>query len=81
MMRTVERIWFNNDRIFIKTTNGGVQSQHLRFFPRLRNSSDNQRAEWSESPFGLHWSSIDEDISFESFTWPDTDPHTLYHGS
>jgi hypothetical protein len=53
----------------------------LRFFPRLRNSSDSQRAKWNESPFGIHWSKIDEDISLESFTWPDTDPHTLYHNN
>jgi hypothetical protein len=81
MMKTVEKLWFNNDRIFIKITKGGVQSQPLHFFPRLRNSSDSQRAEWSESSSGIHWNSIDEDISFESFTWPDTDPHTLYHSS
>ncbi|MDR2359236.1 MAG: DUF2442 domain-containing protein [Prevotellaceae bacterium] len=63
----------------MKTVNGEVYNQPLCFFPRLRNSSDNQRAEWSESPFGIHWEQIDEDISFESFTWPDTDPHSHYH--
>jgi hypothetical protein len=79
MMKIVEKLWFTNDRIFIKTTGGDVQSQPLRFFSRLRNSSNSQRAEWSASPFGIHWNAIDEDISFESFTWPDTDTHTFYH--
>ncbi|MDR1937695.1 MAG: DUF2442 domain-containing protein [Tannerellaceae bacterium] len=37
--------------------------------------------QWSESPFGLHWENIDEDISFESFSWGDNDPQTLYHRS
>ncbi|MDR3188684.1 MAG: DUF2442 domain-containing protein [Prevotellaceae bacterium] len=80
-MEVVRKLWFSNDRIFIQTAEGRVQSQHLRFFPRLRNSSDSQRAEWSESHFGIHWDKIDEDISFESFTWPDNDPCALYHGS
>jgi hypothetical protein len=79
MMKTVEKLWFDNGRIFIKTTEGGVQSQPLHFFPRLRNANNSQRAEWSESPFGIHWDKIDEDISFESFTWLDTDPYAFYH--
>lgn len=80
-MKTVKKLWFDDDRIFIETITGEVQSQPLHFFPRLCNSSNSQRAEWSESSFGIHWNNIDEDISFESFTWPDTDPHSLYHAN
>jgi hypothetical protein len=54
-------------------------SQPMYFFPRLRRATDNQRSEWEESHFGLHWEKIDEDISFESFTWVDNDPLTLYY--
>jgi len=32
-----------------------------------------------KSPVGLHWENLDEDISFESFTWVDNDPLTLYY--
>jgi hypothetical protein len=78
-MKTVEKLWFDGDRIFIKTTKGEVLSQPLRFFPRLRSSSHSQRAGWRESPLGIHWDKVDEDVSFESFTWPDADPHSLYH--
>jgi hypothetical protein len=51
----------------------------MRFFPRLRQASARQRSEWTESFFVLLWEKIDEDISFESFTWSDNDPLTLYH--
>ncbi|MDR1343120.1 MAG: DUF2442 domain-containing protein [Prevotellaceae bacterium] len=64
--------------IYPNSRGGEVQSQPLRFFPRLRSSGDSQRAKWSESPFGIHWDGIDEDVSFETFTWPDTNPQTLY---
>ncbi|MDR0506962.1 MAG: DUF2442 domain-containing protein [Dysgonamonadaceae bacterium] len=77
-MKTVKRLWFENGRIFIELPNGEIQSQSLRFFPRLRQATDCQRSEWTESHFGLHWESINEDISFESFTWNDDDPQTLY---
>ncbi|MDR0814974.1 MAG: DUF2442 domain-containing protein [Bacteroidales bacterium] len=78
-MKTVKNIWFADERIFIETAKGEVMSQPMRFFPRLRQATDNQRSTWTESPFGLHWENIDEDISFDSFTWADNDPLTLYH--
>jgi hypothetical protein len=78
-MKTVKRLWFENERIFIETIEGNVQSQPMHFFPRLRQATNQQRSEWTESHFGIHWENIDEDISFESFTWKDNDIGTLYH--
>ena len=76
--KTVNRLWFENDRIFIENANGEVLSQPLRFFKRLTKATEKQRSQWSESPFGLHWEKIDEDISFESFTWNDNDKLSFY---
>ena len=70
-MMTIKQLWFTDARIFIKTDAGDVFSQPLRFFPRLRSANAEQRATWTQSPFGLHWAQLDEDISFESFTWDD----------
>jgi hypothetical protein len=78
-MKRVKRLWFTDDRIFIETGDYIIQSQLLKFFPRLRAAGDAQRADWHESYFGLHWDSIDEDISFESFSWADNDPARYYH--
>ena len=78
-MKTVKKLWFDRERIFIETVDGGLQSQPLHFFPRLLQATNKQRAEWTESHLGLHWEKIDEDISFESFTWDDNDPLTLYY--
>jgi len=78
-MKQVKKLWFTDDRIYIETAKNGIQSQLLRFFPRLRTANDKQRQQWNESYFGLHWDKIDEDISFESFAWSDNDPSRLYH--
>jgi hypothetical protein len=78
-MKTVKKLWFEDERIYIETAGGEVQSQPMRFFSRLCRATDGQRSEWTESYFGLHWENMDEDISFESFTWDDNDPLTLYH--
>ena len=77
-MKTVNRLWFENNRIFIEIKNGEILSQPMHFFKRLSNATEWQRSQWSESPFGLHWEKIDEDISFESFKWKDNDKLTLY---
>ena len=78
-MKKIKKLWFDDERIFIETADGDRQSQPMRFFPRLQCATDIQREEWTESYFGLHWEKIDEDISFESFTWDDNDPLTLFH--
>jgi hypothetical protein len=78
-MKTVKKLWFTRDRIFIETAAGEVMSQPLRFFPKLQGATATIRESWSESLFGLHWSILDEDISFASFNWRDDDPLTLYH--
>jgi hypothetical protein len=77
-MSEVKKVWFESGRIFIETAEGGVLSQSMRFFPRLTRATAAQRAEWTQSHFGLHWDEIDEDISFDSFTWGDNDPLTLF---
>ena len=78
-MKTINKLWFDDERIYIENINGVVHSQPMRFFPRLSKAADEQRSEWIESPLGLHWENLNEDISFESFTWADDDPLTLYY--
>jgi hypothetical protein len=78
-MKTINNLWFENDRIFIETVKGEKLSQPMRFFPRLQKASVAQKKQWTESPFGLHWNKIDEDISFESFKWADDDKLSYYY--
>jgi len=75
----VNKLWFSDERLFIETDKNEVLSQLLRFYPRLKNATEMQRTKWEQSYGGLHWQTIDEDISFESFHWADNDPLRLYH--
>jgi hypothetical protein len=63
----VEKIWFENGRIFIKTDTNRVASHDLALFPKLLNASDAQRENFETSFFGIHWPDLDEDLSFEGF--------------
>jgi hypothetical protein len=78
-MKTVNKLWFDNERVYIETIDGEVRSQHMLFFPRLQEATNKERSQWTESHFGIHWKRIDEDISFESFCWDDKDPLTLFY--
>lgn len=70
-MNTMEnkiKIWFEDNQIFIKNSSGEKKSHPLSWFPKLLNASDEERKEFSISPFGIHWEKIDEDLSFEGFS-------------
>ena len=62
-----QKVWFENGRIFILTADGREGSLPVRLFPRLYNASEEQRQNYTLSPFGIHWPDIDEDLSYEGF--------------
>lgn len=64
---TVEKVWFEAERIFVLTTDGKKASHPLAWFPRLQNASEKERSQFELSPFGIHWPLLDEDLSFEGF--------------
>jgi hypothetical protein len=74
----VQKLWFTDELLFIETINGETFSQPLQHYPRLRRASPQQRAVWKQSCDGLHWETIDEDISFESFFYDDNDPLVVH---
>ena len=68
----VEKLWFENERIYVTNDKGETLYQSLKFYPRLLVATDKQRAAYEFEPFGIHWEEIDEDMSYESFYYEDT---------
>lgn len=68
----IEKLWFDNERIFVTNENGETLSQSLKFYPRLLVATDAERENYEFEPFGIHWEQIDEDVSYESFYYEDT---------
>ncbi len=69
-----KKVWFADGRIFIETDKGEKLSQSLNWYPRLAEATEAQREAYRLSPMGIHWAEIDEDVSFESFDYPDEEP-------
>lgn len=63
----IARIWFDKEHIFLKTTDGVEKSMPLKWFPKLEKATPKQRENYELSPFGIHWKTLDEDLSFEGF--------------
>ena len=62
-----EKIWFDQEKIYLETKDGRIGSLFLRKFPLLYNATDKQKQRYTFSPFGIHWEELDEDLSFEGF--------------
>ncbi len=71
------KIWFDTDYIYGSDESGNEYRQSLLWYPKLRTASDEQRAEYTFGLGGIHWRGLDEDISFESFTYEDAEPTAL----
>lgn len=59
---------FSSDALKVILADGREISAPLEWFPRLRDTNDQQRKNWRliGKGIGIHWEDIDEDISIKS---------------
>jgi hypothetical protein len=64
----VTSVSFTDDSLCVVLADGREVAVPLEWFPSLRDASDEQRRNWRliGRGIGIHWESIDEDISVES---------------
>jgi hypothetical protein len=73
----IKEIWFDADKKNGRDENGKVYKQSLLWYPRLRQANDEERDQYTFGFDGIHWRGLDEDISFESFEYDDSEPSSL----
>ncbi len=58
-------VWFSNDMLFVRLSDGREVGAPIAWFPRLKNASEKERKNWRfvGNGIGIHWQDIDEDIS------------------
>ena len=68
-MNTIKDIWFDANRIYVKTDDEKTFSRPLEAFPLLKDASDKERLDFKIGKFGddVRWESLDEDIHISSF--------------
>ncbi len=60
-----QKVWFDDNNMWVLFTDGRQLSVPLAYFPRLLKANQEQRNNFiiSGGGIGLHWDDIDEDIS------------------
>ncbi len=66
-MIEVKKIWLTDEAIWIETKDGCQACEQFADYAPLRKATAAERAAFTQSPFGLHWPALDEDLSFEGF--------------
>lgn len=68
-MQSIEKMWFDSNRIWIKTNQNQVLSRPLEAFPTLLEATEEQRMMYKIGRYGddIRWECLDEDIHISSF--------------
>ncbi len=68
-MDRIKEVWFDGNRIYMKTEEGKAYSRPLEAFPLLKEASDEERNDFKIGKFGddVRWESLDEDVHISSF--------------
>ena len=74
MEKKIIKIWFSGDRIYGLTEDGRELWQSLLYYKRLLHATSAQREKYTINAFGIRWEELDEDVSFESFFYPEPEP-------
>ena len=68
-MKTIAKIWFTENSIFMQTEQGEVFERPLEAFPLLKNAMELERQNFKIGKFkdDIRWEDLDEDIHITSF--------------
>ena len=68
-MEKIKNIWFDESRIYMKTTEGRDLSRPLEAYPELKEASMEQRNDFSidEEGTSIRWEALDADMHISSF--------------
>ena len=77
MMNKIEKIWFDGEWLYGLGDDGNTYRQSLLWYKNLMNASGEERQKFEISTIGIHWSNLDEDVSFESFIYEEAEPSDM----
>ena len=65
MSTSAKAVRFDDNSLWVDLDDGRVIGAPLAWFPRLYRALPQERERFELSPHGIHWESLDEDISIE----------------
>nr|WP_295710359.1 DUF2442 domain-containing protein [uncultured Halomonas sp.] len=65
MTTSPKRVTFDEDNFWVELSDGRTVGVPLAWYPRLLNASAQQLACYELSARGIHWDTLDEDVSID----------------
>lgn len=68
-MEKIKNLWFDADRIYMRSTEGRVLSRPLKAYPELEEATVEQRNDFmiDEDGMAIRWETLDADMHISSF--------------
>ena len=68
-MEQIKNLWFDGNRIYMRTTNGKVFSRPLKAYPELEEATTEQRNDFTidDDGMAIRWEALDADMHISSF--------------
>lgn len=66
-LKDIKRVWLTDDAINVETKGGKKGKELFAQYSRLRNATKAEIGHYETSEFGIHWPTLDEDLSFNGF--------------
>ena len=78
-MGQIKNLWFDGNRIYMRTTNGKVYSRPLKAYPELEEATTEQRNDFTidEDGMAIRWEALDADMHISSF-YETSEPNEQY---
>lgn len=75
-MEKIKNIWFDNNRIYMRSTENRILSRPLEAYPELKDASAEQRNDFTidEDGMAIRWETLDVDMHISSF-YETTEPN------
>jgi hypothetical protein len=75
-MEQIKNLWFDGNRIYMRSTEGRVLSRPLEAYPELKEASMEERNDFSidEDGMAIRWETLDADMHISSF-YETTEPN------
>lgn len=70
MEMNIIKVWVDSEYVNIQDSEGVILKESISDYPRLRYATEQQLQNFEFDNIGIHWEDIDEDLSFEGFTYP-----------
>ena len=67
MRADIIKVWVDDVNVNIQTSDGQVKSEKIADYYRLCNATPEERQAFEYDNMGIHWSELDEDLSYEGF--------------